>query len=80
MSRIKPLERREAGWFARIIYWLTRRKLGRVVTPVKVYAHHAPVLAGVAAMELSQDSANSVDARLKLLAQADVAMQIGCPF
>jgi hypothetical protein len=80
MARIAGVEASQAGWLVRIAYWLTRRKLGRVVLPVKITAHHPRLLRGVGAMEMAQDAARNVDARLKCLVQVKVAQQIGCPF
>jgi len=80
MARIDGVEARQAGLFVRFAYWLTRRKLGRVVAPVKITAHHPRLLRAMAAMEMGQEAARSVDAPLKMLAQIKVAMLIGCPF
>ena len=33
MARINGVEPRQAGWFVRFVYWMVRRKLGRVVLP-----------------------------------------------
>jgi hypothetical protein len=80
MARIDGVEARQAGLFVRFAYWLTRRKLGRVVTPVKITAHHPRLLRAMAAMEMGQEAARSVEAPLKMLAQIKVALLIGCPF
>lgn len=66
--------------FVWIIYSLTRRKLGRVVMPVQVTAHHPTILWGYGQMEQSQLGSKLVDARLKGLAQLRVATLVGCPF
>jgi len=80
MARIKPVEAHEAGWFVRLVYALTKRKLGRVVLPVKVTAHHPRLLRAMGEMEQGQMAARSVDAALKSLASLKAAMLIGCPF
>jgi hypothetical protein len=59
---------------------MTRRKVGRVVLPIKVTAHHPRLLRAVAAMEMGQAAARSVGAALKALVQVKVAMLVGCPF
>jgi hypothetical protein len=68
------------GLFTRIIYALTKRKVGRVVMPVKIAAHHAKLLWGYGQMEQSLLSSHLVDAALKDLAQLRVATLVGCPF
>jgi len=59
---------------------MTRRKVGRVVLPVTITAHHPRLLRSLGEMEAGQMAAHSVDAALKSLASLQVAMQIGCPF
>jgi AhpD family alkylhydroperoxidase len=68
------------GFFTRIIYALTKRKVGRVVMPVKIAAHHAKLLWDYGQMEQSLLSSHLVDAALKDLAQLRVATLVGCPF
>jgi hypothetical protein len=69
-----------SGLFTRIVYWLTKRKLGRVVMPVQIVAHHSRLLWGYGQMEQSLAASRLVDAGLKDLAQLRVATLVGCPF
>ena len=69
-----------SGLFARIVYALTKRKLGRVVMPVQVTAHHPQILWGYGQMEQSLLSSHQVNEALKELASLRVATLIGCPF
>jgi hypothetical protein len=80
MARIQGVEERNAGLFVRLAYWLTRRKLGRLIEPVKITAHHPRLLRAVAGMEMGQQAARSVPADLKALASIKAAMLVGCPF
>jgi hypothetical protein len=80
MARIAGVEPERAGWFVRFVYWMVRRKLGRVVLPIKIAAHHPRLLRAVGEMESGQMAAQSVDASLKSLASVKVATLIGCPF
>jgi hypothetical protein len=68
------------GLFTRIVYALTRRKLGRVVMPVQVTAHHPVILWGYGQMEQSLLSSHKLDGGLKELATLRVATLVGCPF
>ena len=68
------------GFLTRAAYSLTKRKVGRVVMPVQIVAHHSRILWGQAQMELSLGASRSVEASLKNLAQLRVATLIGCPF
>ncbi len=80
MARIPGVEPKEAGLFTRIAYFMTKRRLGRVIMPIKINAHHPRLLRALAHMELGQEAAKTVSAQLKALAQVKVAMMIGCPF
>lgn len=68
------------GLFTRIVYSMTKRKVGRVVMPVQITAHHSRLLWGYGQMEQSLASSHLVDAALKDLAQLRVATLVGCPF
>ncbi len=68
------------GLFTRIVYALTRRKVGRVVMPVQLVAHHPKLLWGYGQMEQSFASSRLMGADLKDLAQLRVATLVGCPF
>jgi hypothetical protein len=84
MARIPGADPRRQGWFSgfftRVVYALTKRKVGRVVMPIQVTAHHSKVLWGYGQMEQSLMSSHSVDAELKELGQLRVATLVGCPF
>jgi hypothetical protein len=69
-----------SGLFTRIVYAMTKRKVGRVVMPVRIVAHHAKILWGYGQMEQSLLGSRQVDAGLKDLAQLRVATLVGCPF
>jgi hypothetical protein len=68
------------GMFTRIIYSMTKRKVGRVVMPVRIAAHHAKLLWGYGQMEQSLLGSRQVEAALKDLGQLRVATLVGCPF
>jgi alkylhydroperoxidase family enzyme len=84
MPRIRGADPSRQSWFGglltRIVYALTRRKLGRVVMPVQVTAHHPKILWGYGQMEQSLLSSHRLDAALKELATLRVATLVGCPF
>ena len=84
MARLRGADPRKqglvGGLLTRLAYALTKRKVGRVVIPVQIVAHHSRILGGQAQMELSLGASRLVDAGLKNLAQLRVATLIGCPF
>ena len=84
MARIQgadPAQQKSfSGFFVRLVYWLTNRKVGRVVMPVQITAHHPTILWGYGQMEQSQLSSHLVPEALKSLASLRVASMVGCPF
>ena len=66
--------------FVGLVYSLTRRRLGHVIMPVQVTAHHPRLFWGYVQMEQSQMGSKLVDHRLKGLAELRVATLVGCPF
>lgn len=64
----------------RVVYWLTRRKKGRVVEPIRIHGLRGPLVLGFGLMELAQDRAGVLPVRIKKLAQLRAATRIGCPF
>ena len=84
MARINCATSNQGGpirrLFVGLVYWLTRRRLGRVIMPVQVTAHHGKIFWGYLQMEQSQMSSKLVDVKLKGLAQLRVATLVGCPF
>ena len=80
MATISGVESKDAGLFVRLAFWFTKRRLGKVIEPISVTAHHPRLLRALAAMETGQQAANSVEPGLKNLASLKVALQIGCPF
>ena len=84
MARIAGAEPEKMGFFAglfvRLVYRLTKKKVGRVVMPVRVVAHHSGLLRGYVKMEQAMAGGKLVDAQLKGLAELRTATLVGCPF
>jgi hypothetical protein len=84
MARIPGAPANQGGLvrrlFVGLVYSLTRRRLGRVIVPVQVNAHHPKILWGYGQMEQSQLGSKLVDHKLKGIAELRVATLVGCPF
>ena len=84
MARISGASRNQGGLFRRLmvgtVYFLTQRRLGRVIMPIQVTAHHPRIFWGYLQMEQSQMGSKLIDAKLKGLAELRVATLVGCPF
>jgi hypothetical protein len=68
------------GLLSRVIFFVARRKLGKVTGPMKITAHHKHVLVGVGFMENAQLKATRVPKPLKALASTRTAALVGCVF
>lgn len=83
---MEGLEQHQASWYMRLVYWLVRRKIGkitgssRLVEPVKITAHHPRLLKAYGQMEMGVEAATSVPASLNALAGIKTATLVGCPF
>ena len=84
MARIPGAPRNQGGMIRRLlvslVYSLTQRRLGRVIMPIQVTAHHPKIFWGYLQMEQSQLGAKLIDPKLKGLAELRVATLAGCPF
>jgi 4-carboxymuconolactone decarboxylase len=84
MARIHGARANQGGPLRRVfvgtLYWMTKGRLGRLIQPVQVTAHHPTILWGYGLMEQSQASAKLVSPKLKGLAELRAATLIGCPF
>jgi hypothetical protein len=84
MARIPGAPRNQGGplrrLFVAVVYSLTQRRLGRLIMPVQVTAHHPKIFWGYVQMEQSQASSKLIDPKLKGLAELRVATLVGCPF
>ena len=80
MARIRGVDGKHASPFVRLAYFMTKRRLGRVIMPIRIKAHHPRLLRGYAHMEMAQQAARGVPLSLKALVDVYVARLIGCPF
>jgi len=84
MARIPGAPANQGGplrrLFVGLVYAFTKRRLGHVIMPIQVTAHHPKLCWGYIQMEQSQMGAKLVDHKLKGLAELRVATLVGCPF
>jgi AhpD family alkylhydroperoxidase len=77
-ARIRGVPEDTRNPLARAAYRESRRRFGEVLDPMRIYAHHPPILAGYAAMETATERSHKVDDRIKHLAELRAAMIPGC--
>lgn len=78
--RIEPIER-PRGLLMRIAYWLSRRQLGAVISPIKVVYARSPRIARTGlSIVRTLESGLSLDPELVLLVGAQSSLINGCAF
>ena len=78
--RIEGVSKSKASLFVRLIYWFSKRRLGKIADPLRIIGHHSRVMFGYGMFELAYERATLVESRLKDLAQIKAATLVGCPF
>ncbi|HEX8952687.1 MAG TPA: hypothetical protein VF945_12615 [Polyangia bacterium] len=78
MARIEGSSR--PGLFGRLVYWVARRKFGRVPEPTRIHAHNRWAFVAMSLYEAFLPKARVLDGRGKELASILAAMRVGCPF
>jgi len=78
--RIRPLERNEASFSARLLFSAIKRQVGKVLTPIKVQAHRPGIMWGFAAMTAALEFSKGADKIVKRLVTLRTAQIVGCPF
>lgn len=78
--RIRALERSEASFSARLLYYAIKRQVGKVLTPIKVQAHRPGIMWGFAAMTMALEFSTGADKITKRLVTLRTAQIVGCPF
>lgn len=79
MARLSPAAPRGLDPIRRLTYATAKRMYGRPLEPTGVIAHHRPLLAGYAALSLSQQRfSKTVPHQFKELAMLRTAQLIGC--
>ena len=80
VTRAVGVSDREAGLKTRFIFWMVKRKLGRVIPGVRVRAHDPKLLELAGRMDMLTALPGKTGLHLKELAQLKVAAMVGCPF
>jgi alkylhydroperoxidase family enzyme len=79
-ARIAGVPDARAGLLARGSYSYSRKLLGSVPEPIRVYAHHPTILAGIGSLEMATAKGDRVPEQLKHLASTKAAAMTGCEY
>jgi alkylhydroperoxidase family enzyme len=78
-QRLMGVTDTRAGWVARLVFWFTRRKVGREWEPLRVAAHDGAVLQAVAGFEAGWQRASALPPSLRALVSIKTSALVGCP-
>ena len=78
--RIRPLESNEASFSARLLFAMVKRRVGKVLTPLRVQAHRPGIMWGFAAATMALEFSKGADKLVKRLVTIRTAQIVGCPF
>jgi AhpD family alkylhydroperoxidase len=79
-TRIAGVPDNRAGLVARSAYSYSRRAVGQVTEPTRVFAYHPTIMAGYGALEYATEKADRLPSDLKRLASTKAAALSGCEF
>jgi AhpD family alkylhydroperoxidase len=73
-----PTVQRSRNPIVAFTFWATRRTMGSMVEPVRVFAHHPLLLAAYGTFEWATEKSHRVPYRLKALGEMKAAQMAGC--
>ena len=77
--RTTGIQDHEAGFFAKLVFWRTKRRYGHVLLSTRIRASDPKLLALAELMSMYTSAAGAVPTKLKELVQLKVAAMVGCP-
>ena len=77
---IRPLEKSEVSFSARLLFAAVKRQVGKVLTPLKVQARRPGIMWGFAVAGMALELSKGADKIVKRLVTIRTAQIIGCPF
>jgi hypothetical protein len=79
MARLDGVPQEKASWIIRLLYWIIRRKTGRLADAWRITAYAPSLLGARGILEIFLERSNLTDQRVRKLAELKTAMLIGCP-
>src|SRR5699024_4332988 len=77
--RLTPIEKPKS-FKLKLAYWLTKKKLGRVITPLKVHYSRFPGALGLVSALTTVQNRFTIDPKLQHLIQVYTSTVNGCAF
>ena len=78
--RIEGLEENQMSWMLRPLTWMLKRRVGKVVNPVKAWAYRPGITVAMSIFMQSIESSKVTPPTLKRLVCLRAAQMVGCVF
>ena len=78
--RIEPVEEKQMSWMLKPLTWMMKRKIGKVVNPIKAWAHRPGITLTMSIFMQSIESSKVTPQTLKRMVCLRAAQMVGCVF
>ena len=78
--RIEPIEEKQMSWMLRPLTWMMKRKIGKVVNPIKAWAYRPGITLTMSIFMQSIEASKVTPATLKRMVCLRAAQMVGCVF
>ena len=78
--RIEPIEEKQMSWMLKPLTWMMKRKIGKVVNPIKAWAYRPGITLTMSAFMQSIEASKVTPPTLKRMVCLRAAQMIGCVF
>ena len=78
--RIEPIEEKQMSWMLKPLTWMMKRKIGKVVNPIKAWAYQPGIALTMSIFMQSIETSKVTPPTLKRMVCLRAAQMIGCVF
>jgi alkylhydroperoxidase family enzyme len=78
--RIEPIEEKQMSWMLKPLAWMMKRKIGKVVNPIKAWAYRPCITLAMSIFMQSVEASKVTPPTLKRMVCLRAAQMVGCVF
>ena len=80
LMRIEPIEEKQMSWMLKPLAWMMKRKIGKVVNPIKAWAYRPGITLTMSIFMQSIEASKVTPPTLKRMVCLRAAQMVGCVF
>jgi len=80
LMRIEPIEEKQMSWMLKPLAWMMKRKIGKVVNPIKAWAYRPGITLAMSIFTQSVEASKVTPPTLKRMVCLRAAQMVGCVF